>query len=476
MRTAAVTGIHVFVPRLRLARSSIAAATAWANPQAAKAKGSRSICNWDEDALTMAVAAARGAMGNEHSVDALWLASTTLPFADRSNAALVGEALDLDPAHAGTDVTGSLRAGTGALLRAIGNSCSGAQLVIASDARKARPASPEELKYGHGAVALRIEATADPLAQLLGSAELSADFVDHYRGTDADFDYTLEERWVRDEGLTKLIPAAVDRALAAASLQRTDLHAAILPGGGAMARAIARAAKLGECPLTPDLAADVGDCGAAQPLMMLAAALDAAQPGQNILLVGFGQGVDALVLRSGGAAALARKSSLNTAISAGRAEEQYVRYLSHAGIVDVDFGMRAERDNRSAQSTAWRRHRDVNGFVGGRCSACQAVQFPRARVCVNPECRATDTQQPYRLANSRGRVKTFTEDWQAYSPRPPYIYGNVAFEEGGNLLMEFADLATGELVVGDQVSFEFRIKDFDTRRGFRRYFWKAVKS
>ena len=72
-------------------------------------------------------------------------------------------------------------------------------------------------------------------------------------------------------------------------------------------------------------------------------------------------------------------------------------------------------------------------------------------------------------------MKTFTEDWQAYAARPPYIYGNVEFAEGGNLLMEFTDIESGELKVNDAVRFVFRIKDDDRARGFRRYFWKATK-
>ena len=52
-------GVHV--PRLRLAHEVIRAATAWANvPTLKAARGSRAVGNWDEDALTMAVEAARG--------------------------------------------------------------------------------------------------------------------------------------------------------------------------------------------------------------------------------------------------------------------------------------------------------------------------------------------------------------------------------------------------------------------------------
>jgi uncharacterized OB-fold protein len=94
---------------------------------------------------------------------------------------------------------------------------------------------------------------------------------------------------------------------------------------------------------------------------------------------------------------------------------------------------------------------------------------------VNPGCRATDSQTDYRLADSSGRVKSFTEDWQAYSPRPPYVYGNVEFSEGGNLLMELTDIEAGQVRIGDAVRFVYRLKNIDHQRGFRRYFWKAAR-
>jgi hydroxymethylglutaryl-CoA synthase len=144
-------------------------------------------------------------------------------------------------------------------------------------------------------------------------------------------------------------------------------------------------------------------------------------------------------------------------------------------LLNVDFGMRAERDNRSAHSVAWRKHRQLTAFVGGDCRNCGTVQFPKSRVCVNPECRATDTQADHPLALKTGKVKSFTEDWQAYSPRPPAIYGNVEFEGGGNLLMELTDVDAGEVGVGMRVGFAFRIKDVDALRSFKRYFWKAVQ-
>jgi hydroxymethylglutaryl-CoA synthase len=174
------------------------------------------------------------------------------------------------------------------------------------------------------------------------------------------------------------------------------------------------------------------------------------------------------------ASQLSRRPVVSIALQRRYEETSYTRYLSHRGLLHADFGMRAERDNRSAHSTAWRKNRQITSFIGGRCAHCGTVQYPRSRVCVSPDCRRADTQEEFRLAETHGRVKSFTEDWQAYSPRPPAIYGNVEFEPGGNLLMDFTDVEAGELHVGDRVRFVFRIKDIDRARGFRRYFWKAT--
>jgi len=78
------------------------------------------------------------------------------------------------------------------------------------------------------------------------------------------------------------------------------------------------------------------------------------------------------------------------------------------------------------------------------------------------------------LSDVKGRVKSFTEDWLAYSPNPPLQYGNVEIEGGGNILMEFTDCEPGTLAIGMPVEMRFRIKDVDARRSFTRYFWKPT--
>ena len=61
--TFGILACGAYIPRLRLARRVIAEANSWINPSLkGQAKGERAICNWDEDAVTMAVAAGRDAL------------------------------------------------------------------------------------------------------------------------------------------------------------------------------------------------------------------------------------------------------------------------------------------------------------------------------------------------------------------------------------------------------------------------------
>ena len=162
-----ITSWGAYVPRLRLQRKSVGGANAWFAPGLARAKGERAMANWDEDALTMAVEAGRASLptpdplsGRAH-LDALYFASTTMPFADRLNGGIAARALGLREAVSALDVTGSQRAGTSALLSALDGVAAGrakAALVVASDKRKARAASSQELSYGDAAGALVLKA------------------------------------------------------------------------------------------------------------------------------------------------------------------------------------------------------------------------------------------------------------------------------------------------------------------------------
>ena len=213
----------------------------------------------------MAVEAARDCRLDGMDAPAnLVLASTTLPFADRDNAAVVTEALDL-PEHINTlDISSSQRAGTAALANALG-AAAGSSLLIASDCRETRPASPLEMQTGHGAAALLVGSGKQLLARCLGHRVVSRDLVDHYRSRSSRFDYTLEDRWVRDEGFFKIIPETVTALLADLSAKPDSIDHIILPAPARVAKRLCKILGVKETGLADDLAAQCGHTVGSMP-------------------------------------------------------------------------------------------------------------------------------------------------------------------------------------------------------------------
>lgn len=198
-----ITAFGAYLPRMRLQKQVIADANAWFDPGLkGLAKGEKAICNWDEDTITMAVEAYQDCLGNKpgQAPAALLLASTTLPFSDRQNSVVVAEALNLETSDLRTmDITCSQRAATSGLLSALDIAAAGKEAVlVASEHRKAKCASREEMLYGDGAAAIAV-GSDNVVAELVASQSQPVDFIDHYRGEGEDFDYGWEERWVRDE-------------------------------------------------------------------------------------------------------------------------------------------------------------------------------------------------------------------------------------------------------------------------------------
>jgi hypothetical protein len=119
---AGILAFGAYVPQRRLQRAAICAAHAWFAPALRNvAPGERAIADWDEDTITMAVEAGRDCLSgiDRTLIASLSLASTTLPFADRQNAGIVKEALNLSDTVSVLDVTGSQRAATSALIQAL---------------------------------------------------------------------------------------------------------------------------------------------------------------------------------------------------------------------------------------------------------------------------------------------------------------------------------------------------------------------
>lgn len=476
-----IVGYGGYIPRLRLARSAVVDANAWYAPHfAGNAKGTRAMANWDEDSITMAVAAARDCLGagdDRSAVRGVYLASDTLPFAERLNAVVVCEALTLAEDVEAIDLGGSQRAALSAVTQGLAKVQSGGGdvLVLAADNRKTRAASSQELDFGDGAAALRV-GSKDVVAEFLGAGTLSVDFIDHFRMAGDDIDYAWEERWVRDEGIGKLVPKAIGAALAQAKVEASEIDHFIFPSTfQKIDRQLAKSCGIRAEAVADALAEGVGDTGSAHALLILAHVLERAQPGQLILVAQFGSGAQALVFRVTDAVRSFRPAKgVSRWLAQGAEEHNYTKFLSFKGQLHLERGMRGEQDRKTALSTAYRNKSALLGLVAGRCEVTGQVHFPPSRISYDQGKPLQDTQRPYKLAERKGRVLSWSAETLSFYRAPPHHYGQVDFEGGGRILMEFTDVAVGDIDVGVEVEMVFRIKDIDELRGFRRYFWKAT--
>jgi hydroxymethylglutaryl-CoA synthase len=466
-----------YIPRRRLSRQAIVDAHGWTKPAVQVAAPSeRAICNWDEDPITMAVEAARSCLAgrSREDIGALYFASTSAPFEDRQNSAVIAQALLLRDVEA-MDVGCSMRAGTSALIAgaAAVNMADRPALVIASEQRRAAPGSALELSCGHGAAAVLLEPHPG-VARLVGYHSRSVDFVDHFRGRGSEFDYAWEERWVREEGYLKLVPGVITAALKKAGISAADIAEVCFPCTlPRIPESILDRVGIGRTKLCDNLHAGCGDTGASHALILLAHALEHARSGDHVLVVSFGQGCDALVFQATDAVETWRPSAIAAALARRCTDTNYQRYLAVNEFTRMDRGMRADVSAATPLSALYRKRDMLYGLVGGRCQACGTAQFPRSRICVNPECGRIDTQDDRSFADLRAQIVSWSADYLTHTPEPPAYYGLLQFDSGGRLMADFTDV-DGELHVGASMRMMFRVKERSPQHGFVRYFWKAA--
>jgi 3-hydroxy-3-methylglutaryl CoA synthase len=429
-------GVHL--PYRRLDRTTIAPVAGGGG-----GKGTRTAASYDEDSTTMAVEAARQALrGIDDPVRGLWLATTSPTYSDKTNATAVHAALRLDRTTPAFDAAGSVRSTTGALFAAIAGRCG--VLVVGSDVRAGRPGGPDESAGADAAAAVLLgDGDGAPvLAEVAGVGSVTEEFLDRWRVPGEPASRVWEERF----GETKYVPLALEAlkaALGQAGLEADTVDALVI--AGLHERACASVAK--KSGVAPDrivdrLAASVGNPGAAQPLLLLAAALEQAGPGQTIVLLTLSDGADAVVLRTTDAIASYRPARPVADQVAAGGRVDYGRYLAWRGLLPVEPPRRPEPARPSASAA-------------GRSSDWKFGLASPAGV----------------LAEQRGTVTTFTIDKLAYSPSPPVVFAVVDFDDGERLPVELTDVDAAEVAIGMRVEMTFR--RLFTADGIANYFWKA---
>jgi 3-hydroxy-3-methylglutaryl CoA synthase len=433
----------------------------------------RAVAWNDEDAVTMAVAAGANALrGFERAgVDALFFASTTYPFREKQGAALIAKALDLRRDARTADVSGSLRAGTDALLAAFDAVAAGSArraLVIASDCRLGAPGSAQEQSFGDGAAAFLIGAS-DAIATLEGAHVVADEIVDLWRTEGDPFVHSWEERFVVQEGYTPGVTEAVRGLLERIAAKPSDFTKAALYAPDARSLAGAAAALgIPRAALVDPLFGKLGNAGTAFAPLLLVAALESAKPGDRILLASYGDGAAALAFsatphleklepRRGVAWHLARR----------RAVPSYDKYLKARSLDAKEYG--GGRDPGLSATIHFREREEDVALKGQRCNRCGGLQFPLQRVC--ERCFAKDDFERVRLADRTGKVVTYTFDFFFPTPEPPTIV-TITDVDGARVHLQLVDVRPEDVKIGMPVELVFR--RIHQVGGRPNYYWKGV--
>ena len=434
------------------------------------------MANFDEDSVSMAVAAAIDCLnGREREeIDGLLFATTTPPYAEKQCASIIATALDLRRDIFTADITDVLRAGTTALKSALDSVAAGSAknvLVVASDNRQGAPKGEAERNSGDGAVAFIISEDA-VIAEQAGSYTITENMMDTWRSAGDQFVRSWEDRFAIEEGLERIMGEAVSgfiekEGVSVKDVAKLALYSPDARRHGQLARHLGFQPEQVQDPLFGRM----GNTGAAFPLMLLAGALEDGSPDQLLLTVAYGDGSDVLGFRTTSKIG-ERGHGLGVSgfLDSGQVLDSYETYAKWRNVWLTDSSSRRPDPQSPSVTALWRESDQNIKFHGGVCNQCGYVQYPPQRVCV--ECQSRDDSTPIRLSDKLGTVFTYSLDYLAGTVDTPLAVVVVDFEPGGRVLCMMTDREVGEVQIGMPVQMSFR--KLRVVNGIHNYYWKAV--
>jgi len=464
-----IKSLGAYLPYNYLTRSALG--KAWGGKGG---KGEKSIADVDEDSVTMAVEAAMGCFRfvERESINALFFASTTGPYAEKSHSTLIGVACDLSEDTFTSDVMTTTRAGTNALKSALDGAVANPgqnYLVTASDMRNGWPKSAQESGYGDGAAAVVVGTGDDLLAEVDHFTAVSEEINDYWRNADERYTRHAEGRFCDEAGYLQEMKRVIAKFQKETGLKAADFDKVVLVAQNAKLQGKI-AAKFGIAPekLVDTLLLNAGDTGAAQALLGLVNALENAQPGEKILLVDYGNGATAISFTvTENIAKLAGKQQIRRYLDTRVELDSYVRFLSWRNIAAAEPGGAFKLPASTSQT--WREQNINIRLHGSKCKKCGATLFPIGRVC--DACGSLDEYEEVRLSDHISKLYTYSIDKYAGRSDAPLIIQAVAEDPNGcHVYTILTNVDPKDVKSGMEMEYTFR--RMHELGNFPNYYWK----
>ena len=295
-RPVGIVGYGAYVPRYRLPASEVA--RLWTGGQGGLPIKEKAVAGLDEDVATMSIEAGRNAMLragiSPSQLRAVWVGSESHPYAVKPTSTIVAEALGAVPNVQAADWQFACKAGTEAMVAAIGfvgSSMADYALAIGMDIAQGQPGDALEYTAGAGGAAFVLGPAENSLATIECSYSYVTDTPDFWRRQYAKYP-EHGQRFTGEPAYFKHITEAGKALMEATRTTAADYKYAIFhqPNTKFPQRA---AAMLGfsKEQIAPGLLVTViGNTYAGAAIIGLTATLDIAEPGDRILMVSFGSG------------------------------------------------------------------------------------------------------------------------------------------------------------------------------------------
>jgi len=306
---AGIVGYGAFVPRNRIKSEEIA--RQWGKDPAVIQRGlllkEKSVPGFDEDTITISVAAARAAIDragiDPTRIGALYIGSESHPYAVKPSGTVVAEAIGTGPEIHIADFEFACKAGTEAMFVALGLVESGRVDYAMGIGADTSQGAPDD--------ALEFSASAGGAAFLFGRDNLLVDVIETYSYTTDTADFWRREgefyprhggRFTGEPAYFKHVLASARGILEKANLKASDFRYAVfhMPNGKFPLSAGKTLGFKKEQLETGWVVPLMGNTYSGSSPTGLAAILDVADPGDLILLTSFGSGAgsDSFVLKA----------------------------------------------------------------------------------------------------------------------------------------------------------------------------------
>jgi 3-hydroxy-3-methylglutaryl CoA synthase/uncharacterized OB-fold protein len=457
-----VVSIGTYLPYYRLSPATLG----WPH------KTSRLLASHDQDSLTLALEASRRCLlgFDRAKVDAVLFVSSSPPFIEKLSSSILAAGLRLKSDVLALDVAGSLGGFGRALSLGLGliESNRAAYVLIATgDKRRTKPLSQLEATNSDAGAAVLLGPTGE-IASVLGEGFFSSPILDAWQLAGEPYLRDTEERFVQEQGYTSALPRALDNLLKKTGLTNEAFSYACIatPEPRRLPLAIKTLKLKADSLLGEGLSNSFGFFGNSSPLFLLNEALLKANPGELLLLAGYGDGAFSIALKAADGLLGSRPKPFPKVF---KDVPSYTDALKWHGAMEYSPQARRPPIDPPSPIAMYRESEQNLALVGVRCKACGYPQYPPQRLCTR--CRGMDFEkEPF--ADKRARLFTYALDTLGPTPEPPLIVCFIDFEGGGRMQCLMSDADPKALKVGMPLEMSFR--RLFSAGGIPNYFWKCT--